>query len=108
MEMQSKKGKEPRRRQQGKRGCTGNCTGVMRHHSRRPNDAHAVLLHRRINRLLQDCHWVPCDTSPHSNSFATPVVIDENIDKIDDWASENDCDDYDEKIRHPFSVLSLP
>jgi hypothetical protein len=44
MEMQSKKGKEPRRRQQGKRGCTGNCTGVMRHHSRRPNDAPAVLL----------------------------------------------------------------
>jgi hypothetical protein len=45
MEMQSKKGKEPRRRQQGRRGCTGSCTGVMRHHSRRPNDAHAVLLH---------------------------------------------------------------
>ncbi len=54
---------------------------------------------RRIIRLLQDCHCVPCDTSPHSNSFATPVVSDENIDEIDDWASEseNDCDDYDEK-----------
>jgi hypothetical protein len=54
---------------------------------------------RRINGLLQDCHWVPCNTSPHSNIFATPVVIDKNIDEIDDWASEseNDCDDYDEK-----------
>jgi hypothetical protein len=50
---------------------------------------------RRIIRLLNDCHWVPVDTSPHSNSFATPVVSDE----IDDWASEseNDCDDDDEK-----------
>lgn len=63
---------------------------------------------RRIYRLLQDCHLVPCDFSPHSNSFATPVVIDRNIYEIDDWASENDCDDYDEKTRHPFSVLSFP
>jgi hypothetical protein len=62
----------------------------------------------RINRLLQDCHWVPCDISPHSNSFATPVVIDRNIDEIDDWASENDCDDFNEKTHHPFSVLSFP
>ena len=54
---------------------------------------------RRINRLFQHCHWVPCDSSPHSNNFATPVVIDKNIDKIDDWASEseNDCDDDYEK-----------
>jgi hypothetical protein len=55
---------------------------------------------RRINRLLQHCHWVPCDTSPISNSFATAVKIDKNIAEINDWASEsdNDCDDDDEKL----------
>jgi hypothetical protein len=91
--MQSKKGKEPRRRQQGRRGCTGSCTGVMRHHSRRPNDAHAVLLHgsgaplitsrNLLNWLIDGRRSWSVAADEESKFFFTASTMNWNTGRID-------------------------